>query len=67
MTFCTSYLAENEMELEKILGERADVHDSLMKKENIAATLELDRKKLQDDLKKVRQGKIYMIICVLLF
>lgn len=44
---------ENESELEKILGERADVHDSLMKKENVAATLELDKRKLLEDLKKV--------------
>lgn len=41
------------MELERILGERTNVHDSLMKKENIAANLESDKKKLLEDLKKV--------------
>lgn len=41
------------MELDRILGERADVHDTLMKKENVATNLESDKKRLQDDLKKV--------------
>ncbi|XP_063909729.1 rootletin isoform X3 [Zophobas morio] len=49
---------EYEMELERILGERSNVHDSLMKKENIAANLESDKKKLLDDLKKLEDEKL---------
>lgn len=53
MEFNLIVSVEYEIQLDKILGERTDVHDSLVKKETIASNLELDKKKLQEDLRKV--------------
>lgn len=40
------------------MGERTDVHDSLIKKETMASNLEGDKKKLQHELKKVLKSTI---------
>lgn len=45
--------ADYELQMEKVLGERTDVHDSLVKKETLASNLEMDKKKLLDNIKKV--------------
>lgn len=55
-TIIVYVLVEYEIQLDRILGERTDVHDSLIKKETIASNLEHDKKKLQDDLKRVIIG-----------
>lgn len=41
------------MQLDMMSGERSNTHESLLKKESMATNLELDKKKLQDELKKV--------------
>lgn len=43
-----------EHQLGHLMGESSNVQDSLVKKETIAAALEVDKKRLQDDLKKVK-------------
>lgn len=43
-----------ELQLDKVLGESSNVQDFLVKKETIATNLEIDKKKLQDDIKRVR-------------
>lgn len=48
-----------EIQLDRILSERTDAHESLLKKENLTANLEFDKKKLQDDLKKVTLSLFY--------
>lgn len=53
---------EYEIQLDKIVGERTDVHDSLVKKETIASNLELDKKKLQEDLKKVSMFTLIIFV-----
>lgn len=35
------------------MGDKSEVHDSLLKKQNIAAILESDKNKLQEELKQV--------------
>ena len=44
---------ELEIELEKVLMERSDFQETLLKTENLALSLEADKRHLQDDLKKV--------------
>ncbi|CAG9769436.1 unnamed protein product [Ceutorhynchus assimilis] len=49
---------EYELQLDKILGESSNVQDSLVKKEAIATNLEIDKKKLQDDIKRLGDEKV---------
>uniref|UniRef100_A0A6P7GY35 Rootletin isoform X1 n=2 Tax=Diabrotica virgifera virgifera TaxID=50390 RepID=A0A6P7GY35_DIAVI len=49
--------ADYEIQLDRALGERTDVHDSLVKKETIATNLELDKKKLLEDIRKLDDEK----------
>lgn len=48
-----SFLADCEQKLEQVLGERSNVSDSLAKKENITASLQSEKQKLQEELQKV--------------
>lgn len=53
-------LADVEHQLEKVIGERSNVSDSLTKKENVAANLEHDKKRLQDEIKRVIHHSSYL-------
>lgn len=44
---------EVELELERVLLERSDVHESLSKTENLVASLEQDKKRMLDDARRV--------------
>lgn len=48
--------AECERQLEMVLGERSNAHDSLVKKENMTANLEAEKKKLEDNIQMVSKN-----------
>lgn len=50
------FTAECERQLEMVLGERSNAHDSLVKKENMTANLEAEKKKLEDNLQAVSKN-----------
>lgn len=54
-------VGEVELELERVLLERSDVHESLAKAESLAASFEQDKRKLMEDLKKVNNPYMFMI------
>lgn len=39
-----------------VLGERSNAHDSLVKKENMTANLEAEKKKLEDNIQMVSKN-----------
>lgn len=47
---------EVELELERVLLERSDVHDSMAKAESATAALENDKKRLMDDVRRVSRN-----------
>ncbi|CAH1181054.1 unnamed protein product [Phyllotreta striolata] len=49
--------ADLELQLDKALGDRTDVHDSLLKKEALLSNLEQDKKKLLEDIKQMEGEK----------
>jgi len=46
-------IGDLELELERILLEKSDVQETLAKLETVCSSLEQDKKKLQDEVKKV--------------
>jgi len=46
-------LGELELELERILLEKSDVQETLVKLETVCSSLEHDKKRLKDEIKKV--------------
>ncbi|KAK9879237.1 hypothetical protein WA026_004086 [Henosepilachna vigintioctopunctata] len=50
--------ADYEIQINRAEGDKSDVHDSLLKKESIAANLEADKNKLLEDLKKMQDEKL---------
>lgn len=47
-------IGDLELELERILLEKSDVQETLVKLETVCSSLEQDKKRLQDEVKKVR-------------
>jgi hypothetical protein len=47
-------IGDLELELERILLEKSDVQETLAKLEAVCSSLEQDKKRLQDEVKKVR-------------
>jgi predicted nuclease with TOPRIM domain len=45
---------ELELELERVLLEKSDVQETLAKLETVGSSLEHDKKRLKDEIKKVR-------------
>lgn len=52
-------LGDLELELERILLEKSDVQEILMKVEAMCSNYEQDKQRLQDDLKKVTRSCDY--------
>lgn len=50
-----------ELQLDKLLGESSNAQDYLLKKETVMANLEVDKKKLQDDIKRVRLFNVCLL------
>lgn len=46
-------IGELELELERILLEKSDVQETLVKLETVCSSLEHDKKRLKDEIKKV--------------
>ncbi|XP_045461010.1 rootletin [Harmonia axyridis] len=49
--------ADYELQLDRLMGDKSEVHDSLLKKQNVAAILEADKNKLQEELKKMQDER----------
>lgn len=57
------FAVDIELELERVLLEKADVQDDLMKMDAICINHEKDKARLQEDLKKVRFSTPTLCYC----
>lgn len=59
--FLDRYLGDLELELERVLLEKSDVQEVLMKLETVCNNHEQEKQRLQDELKKVTFPKVLLI------
>jgi hypothetical protein len=65
---CKMYItATLEMELEQALLEKSDVHETLMKLDNINKSHVQDKLRQQDDIKKVKFPPVMPKTCLLIY
>ena len=60
-------IGELELELERILLEKSDVQETLVKLETVCSSLEHDKKRLKDEIKKVRPYVCHHLILLFNF